>query len=571
MEGEYELWNHATVSSHIQEILKLVKFTDIPVRQQLYLKYYEIFSLEYWGLFAVPENITDVFKNFEKISYEQIKDISLQLFYFCIKIRISTYNKNYLLTKELLDNTSDLAHKLEMIKDSNNELKMILGLYYFVSCDYNRFSGEDYETLVRKCAEKWLEIKRPYYHNTAYLLDLQYSHLHKDLEYTLNLINYQRSFFEKNKNTDDYLLGTFIHLINLYSFERPDLVKALSYNNEALNILKNFKPKKELEIINFLEINLNMQRGIIFDLIGNYKTAVIYLQDSLQEANSFFEKYGKNILIPTIKGNLGEVYFQQGNISLALQYQLDSLSLRQKASRNPIAHFWNYYFRGVSESYYQLSKIYLSLNNEAEATNYVEKLLMLTDFKVNAYYFSKNSVYAQYKISKALVLIKSGNFKDLGNAKDLLEEVIKMDVKYELVTDALIYLLQIVVQEYSLSKNPNSLQEFTEIATRMSIISEKNNSILLKIHLYMLQGKISFINGEYEKTFELYNNALSMSETYKLQVQIEKIQSELGIVKSNIDKQNNSKSTIVERFNIMEIENYVKEAFKTVKGLNIDK
>ena len=146
-----------------------------------------------------------------------------------------------------------------------------------------------------------------------------------------------------------------------------------------------------------------------------------------------------------------------------------------------------------------------------------------------------------------------------------------MVVKYELVTDALIYLLQIVVQEYSLSKNPNSLQELTEIATRMSIISEKNNSILLKIHLYMLQGKISFINGEYEKTFELYNNALSMSETYKLQVQIEKIQSELGIVKSNIDKQNNSKSTIVERFNIMEIENYVKEAFKTVKGLNIDK
>ena len=206
------------------------------------------------------------------------------------------------------------------------------------------------------------------------------------------------------------------------------------------------------------------------------------------------------------------------------------------------------------------------LDNKDEAKKYIEKLRILdieTEENSTPWY---KFIKAQYKLSESFLLIRNGNFRDIAKAKELLSYVIEMPVKFELIADSLLSLIEIVIQEYKLFQNISSLEEINKLSEKIDFLAEKNNSIILKINLFVLRGKIEFINGKLTKSEEFYIKALKLAEEYNQQELIKQVKKEIMLIIDNFKNAVNSVlSTSKERFDAVEIENYVKEAFKILK------
>ena len=129
------------------------------------------------------------------------------------------------------------------------------------------------------------------------------------------------------------------------------------------------------------------------------------------------------------------------------------------------------------------------------------------------------------------------------------------------MVDALIPLIQITLQEYRIFPDERNLEKLNTLINKMMTVSEEGNSIRLKIHSLLLKTKLEFAKGEFIKVEEKLEKAESLAIEYNVEELKQKVLEEKSYYSGELMKMKqmiNSNSTIVKRFEHLELEEYVK-------------
>ena len=502
------------------------------LKEILYLNYFQIFTFAWFG-FNLPNNLIDIINEFLEISYEDIRDIKLKLFYFCIKIRIhdlkSEQEQIIQLKTEVFD--SIIAPLNSSISHDDTELLMFIGLFYAViSLNYVQLgeNPNDLLEMVENCHKYWIQLNKPFYDFLSKILKLEYYFSRENFDKHKYWANQTLNYFIKHNYPKICLIVSLIHLCAISHYSpNHDLKEAIEYNEKSLKLINELDSEKEFEAALALKIIVKNQQGMIYDLLGDFDSSILTFHEALNYSKLFYEKFGLYILISSLTGNLGENYTEIGNFELGLQYQLEALKMRKNAIKNPLYAYTGLSSRIIAESYYQLIRLYLLLQKKDEAMIYFEDFKKeMISISSNLTKFDSDQIMAKFKISESLLLINNNSFKDIGKAQELLNEVIKMPLKFELTIDGLIPLIEIVVQQYKLFQNQESLDEFQELSNLITNLLERSNAGKLKINLLLLQGKIAFIQGDIISAKSFYNKSLKLAEAFHLLELTDKIKSE---------------------------------------------
>ena len=463
----------------------------------------------------------------------------------------------------LIQDNTELVSKLKSESVIDEELLLFLGLFHYVTSfiyvHYEHLTSQELD-MIEKCGEFWIQLHKKYYDFRRMEVKIRYLS-GKDLyDQLLTFGNYFIEYATKNNFPTSNIVAPIQFVAqNFYIYSpKHDLKKAMTLINQCENLLKD-EDSKHIWYLGMVSA-VYWTKGEINYLTGDFDSALTNLQEALRFLELSSKKSGNSFSLYIYLEDIGKVYNAIGSYELALKYHLEVLRLRT-FERQAFLH-WNMsnFSVTITHSYYQLINTYLFLNRKAEAMKYFEKLEKIFTSLDHPF-----TVKARYNISKSLILLHEGLFKDIAEAKELLKEVIAMPLYFELISDVLIPLIEIVVQEYKISHSQRSLQEFNQLSTVITSLYEKNNSIFLQINFLILQGKIAFINGDYNTSKSFYEKALSIAKDFDRLELVKKIKSEIELIqKYNLHNQNYS--TTNSRFNLVEIENYVKEAFQVIKN-----
>ena len=561
LEYDFEHYNHGSLRKNIKNILQSNLIQEIPMRSRLYLEYYQIFSVQFWDLCTVPDNITEIFNNFFAINPETISDPKFKLFYFCIKIKIMIFKYDFNGTYELLNNCQLLLTQLENIQEPDNEVKKFMGLFYYVSAQihyFNNNSHSDQLNVITKCSTFWTVFDNEFYAYLAFALEWDFYNSNDNFDTRIDKINQCLTYFKQKDPSSILILLTMIVLTENFIFtDNFDLKKAQNINDRSIELLDGYNSERDFEIITYLKSRIYNSKGVLCELIGDFNTSLTNYLEVLECMNILKEKFDWGPDLSLYFGNIGEL----GDFEKALDFQIKSYKMHLKSSENPLAPYYNTAEQNLSESSYQLVQLYLQRNDEVNASKYIEALKLYSEKAILKNQFQPQ---VQYKLSQALLLIKKSNFRYISEAKILLNEVIKMPVKFELIADALIPLVEIVAKEYQTFQNADSLEEFYKLNTTMTMLVEHNNSVILRVNFMILQSKIAFIQGDFLHAEELYKKSIKIAEEFNQEKLINKINTELDYL-INYLKNSTSEISIKERFEAMDIEKYINEVIKTFK------
>ena len=359
-------------------------------------------------------------------------------------------------------------------------------------------------------------------------------------------------------------------LISILYGDHFNLKDAFKHIKEVVDVINSDQYTNEKGPLDYVRIMGNLINGIILESMGNvqgsieaYKLSLGYVEDIQQSFNQISTVYG------ALVGNLGEAFAETGDLNSALEYQLKALNLRKKLADSKLCEYYiNAIDNSLAESYYQLIQLQIRLEHLDDAKEYLTIFENLTKNVLNKNTGSK-VILIQYNLAKGLIFIQNGSFEDIGQAKLFLKEIINEDVKFELIADALVPLIDITIQEYKVFQNEKIYQDLVSLIKRLEELGEINNSAQLKIYSLVVGGKMELIQGNIRKAEEMYKNALSIAKEFNLSalilestLELEKLRKDRGIWEDNIHK-----TSIKERFDLLDLENYIKEGkqYITVK------
>ena len=125
---QFEGLNFATVYKKVEKIKKTEQYQLSPIIDKLYLNYFQIFPLTFL-IFSLPDDMNDVFDQFLEISYDEIQDAKIQLFYLSIQIIIYDFrNKNDLVDQLKNKVINEIFNSLNLSSTNDKELLFFLGL-----------------------------------------------------------------------------------------------------------------------------------------------------------------------------------------------------------------------------------------------------------------------------------------------------------------------------------------------------------------------------------------------------------------------------------------------------------
>ncbi len=377
---------------------------------------------------------------------------------------------------EVLTKGKNLAEKI-------NEKKLLMDIYFRTAV--LRGHAEDYEhgiELGYKAKDIAIEIEHKVWEAECILLIGAYyqwtGKYSKSLEYFEDAIKIRKML---NKNYDD--LKFRIGLTNLFMGK---LDKAIEMFHEAS------KTKRNMHWVN----------SLVAWKKGEFDEAIVFLMKAIDLSKSVSDKYHTNFYYIF----LAAIYFDQGNVELALDIILNALENLPLSSQN--------YSIGLAQQL--LGKIYhvkgdfnlaldhaqksLRVQTKMEVThhlietlqllitiavdkgdinlanNYLEKLGKITK-ENESRYFEQTLI-----VGEALILKASSRPKKWIKAIELLEKVVIDDIlNHSLTVFAMINLCELLINEFSISGDTEVLLELERYTETLTNIAKKQNSFNLKI------------------------------------------------------------------------------------------
>ena len=263
--------------------------------------------------------------------------------------------------------------------------------------------------------------------------------------------------------------------------------KALKIFNDILSIIKKYDM---LSI--FLPLNLEFL-GYVYTEKGELDLALKFHKESLDHSKGNYTEI--NIINANSYHDIGEIYFQKGNLNYAILNFEKSLNVWKQLSL-PVAS--QLAIDGLGRVYNNLIKLFVYKNSPAQAQDYLDQFLeALKERKI-----SEGNYH--YQLGKVRVLVSSSRTRDQAEAEKMLKEFIaqhdaliksgKVSIPIGLGAGVWYLLIcEIYLKELRLTNNLSILNDIKPFIKRLLIESGRNNSYTLQVQTYLLHGKISLL------------------------------------------------------------------------------
>ncbi len=259
-------------------------------------------------------------------------------------------------------------------------------------------------------------------------------------------------------------------------------------------------------------------QGEVFLFQGNLNLALNYFEKSLKES----EDLDYDFLKMWIFLNMGLVYRLKGDFSTATKYLEKSL---------PISNVYSTFVK--SRVLYNLFCISLEINSSEQ----IHKCLSDLEELANLPQAIWGSIFIDlYQICEAKLLLSNKNTRDRAKAEVLLKQVIEKNSYFEFTTAALAELCNLLILEFSLSRNVEDIKEIEIYTKKLLKIAEYSNSHSVLAETYLLQANLALIQIDLDGAKSLLTRAQNIAEVNDLNLLAQKISSEHDILLEKIDE-----------------------------------
>ncbi len=275
------------------------------------------------------------------------------------------------------------------------------------------------------------------------------------------------------------------------------------------------------------------------------------------------------------------IYYQKGELQLALEYAKKLVSLARKYN-NLYFTCWGlnllgsiYGELGEKDKAIKSYKEALSIAENIEGlsdlvsilSNFLEVYIIMGDITAAKQIFQKIEqlrdkekdnkwINLIYQFNKALLLKMSKRTRDLGAAQEIFKNIVHKDISLEITQQAILHLCEMLLNEFKETKNVEALEEFSSLLNGLQEASEKQHAYKKLAETYLLEAKLSLINFDLKKARQSLTKAQEIAERYGLGLLAMKISNEHDKLLQNLEvweqmkKENVSISERLEKIDI---------------------
>ena len=322
--------------------------------------------------------------------------------------------------------------------------------------------------------------------------EVRYSVLRGWINFNLGKIDIGEKYFNQTLGYQKELGYTFefvwANLMMAYVMmvrSRYDL--AIEYTKKALTMAYEIKFKHFW--IAFCELGF----GVIYSSIGELDIALKHNMNSL----AMYKEIKNDWYISAVLNNTGLTLAEIGDYETALEYLEESLIFRE---RNPV---------NIENALSSIITTALNNDDIKLAQKYFHRFEM--KFRDN----KNKRIELLYKFNKALMLKGSSRIRDNAKAEELLTQVVETESFYfDLTIDAYIHLCDLLLSEYRINNNDETLNELNQYIAKLLNIAKKSNSYLVFCKTFILQSKLALINFNVKEARQFLTQAQNIAESY---------------------------------------------------------
>lgn len=342
--------------------------------------------------------------------------------------------------------------------------------------------------------------------------------------------------------SDESLLIEPISNIGAILMYRGALDEAMRYFMDALRIAQEKKDEY------YQAISLN-NIGAIHWYKGDLEQALDYLDQAL--AN--FMQLDNKLYIATASAHIGEIYWRKGYTGRAFTFLEQSKTLSNTLGNS---HY-------EAKAIFYLISLYIDQNNIENAKKLLAQLEQI-NLKVD-----NKLIKQECLVAKALVLKTSKRLRKKAEAEDIFKEIVEQKnvIDQQITTIALLNLCHLLIEELKITGgDPEILDEVQDLINRLFVLAKEQNSYSLLVETHFLQGMMALLQFNLTHAKKLMMKAQDLAQEkglVKLAITISNRYDSLLSQMTQWDKFTDQNITILERMELIELENLVKRMIST--------
>ncbi|MHA1987181.1 MAG: tetratricopeptide repeat protein [Promethearchaeota archaeon] len=409
------------------------------------------------------------------------------------------------------------------------------------------FSGQFEETLlsVEKVYQECLEFKKPLLTiDIIFIKWLALIQLGDDEESREGVVYIERLLKSPLQETHPNIKQreAFLNFMKGHFFDRDGAL------DSAIDAFKKSLSICELDSrLNFLIPRVLMRMGGAYYFKGELKKALKVHKKSLEYSK------GNSIGIKIIKNwnfnFIGRIYFQQGELDLAIEYFEKSMKIIEQ----------DYLIQGGCRVYDNMIRVLLDKNDKILTKEYLDRSQQYkkkVESEVNRKFF---------KLSEARILKASTRTRDRAQAEIILKALINVNTTEESRFwmggfPHMISLCELYFEELKLTNDIAILEDIQPIVERLIEEAKLRNSYSLQAQAYLLQGKVSLLRMNLGDARLFLTKAQQIAEPHGLQLLAHQISSEHDKLLEQFDEWEDlkkRKATISERIDLASLEDTI--------------
>ncbi|MCH8906660.1 MAG: tetratricopeptide repeat protein [Candidatus Heimdallarchaeota archaeon] len=376
-------------------------------------------------------------------------------------------------------------------------------------------------------------------------------------------------------------VSILMHNIGMIHHDTGDLESAIHALLESLEI--------EQSIGNNQNIAETMTSiSLVYNDFGKIYESIDYLEQSL----IIMRALGDKVHTAHILNILAKATRDLGQMEKCLVYLLEAYKLRKEVG-DPT--FLSFSLKSIGNAYadmkdFQKARNYVSqaieifkdIGNDIFLSGAIFSLIEIyldssdasLDEKISELYHSlvelneRNTnlkIDHRTRMANAIILKSKKRITHKIEAQKILQVLVKEEVvEFHITITAMFYLSELLLEELKSYGEEEVLQEAIALSNRMFVEAEKYHSYMIQAEVRMIQAKFALVNGDLASCDTLLQEALDISESWKLTSIADKIKTEQKAIELELhkwDQMTSENSSIIKRLEQSRIEELVSKLF----------
>lgn len=198
---------------------------------------------------------------------------------------------------------------------------------------------------------------------------------------------------------------------------------------------------------------------------------------------------------------MGGIYFQKGDLSIALEYYTHSLEIFKKIK----AFIW------LDQPFTYIIRILLAKKDVNQAQNYLKQFKQYNEKHGD----KTNKIWYQYAYT--LILKNSPRMRDHTEAEKILKQIIEEDIAKLVVIFALKDLCELYLKEFQLTHQMEILDDIHPLIDHLQRNAKQETSYILLANVKLLQAKLALLQINITSARKFLTEAQKIAEEHDLQ------------------------------------------------------